>query len=109
MAEPATPGEARRQGLRRTRWITAGASFGAAVLLTGTIAAVHAAPSGGSEPSDGNIGTGSNAGSRSYGEIDDDEYEDARPFTPQQQSPQPTPQQQAPQLSPQPQTRSRGS
>lgn len=105
MAEPITPGESRRQGLRRSRWIAAGASVGAAVLLTGTIAAVNAAPSGGADGSDPQLSTGSNAGSRSYGEIDDDEYEDARPFTPQQQSPQ----QQSPQLGPRPQTRSGGS
>jgi len=45
MAVPSTPGEGRRQGLRRARWIAAGTAVGAAAAVTGTVAAANAAPS----------------------------------------------------------------
>ena len=105
MAEPSTPGEARRQGLRKTRWIAAGASVGAAVLLTGTIAVVNAAPSnatGSSVTSPSGQARQSDDGARSY---DDDSYGSARPYTPTQQ----VPTQQVPTFTPRPQTRTRGS
>lgn len=102
MAEPSTPGEARRHGLRRARWVAAGASVGAAVLLTGTIAAVNAAPS-----ATGQSGRNGEHDSRSD-EIDDDEFGRAEPFSPEALQQQ-VPRQSSPQVAPQPQTRSRGS
>src|SRR3954452_9846859 len=99
---PGTPAEARRQGLNRARWVAAGAAVGAAVVLTGTVAVVHAAPSS----------SKSNQLVRSNDGAGDDEYVPAQPFqqqTEQQQQPtqqQPT-QQQTPQV--QPRTRSGGS
>jgi len=104
MAVPSTPGEKRRFGLRRARWIAAGAAVSAAVVATGTVAVVNAAPSHG--------GTGGQSSPSDDG-ISRDDYGSATPFTPQQQteqSPQFTPQQQTqsvPQF--QPQTRSHGS
>src|SRR5262245_22051075 len=102
MTEPTTPSEARRQGLNRARWVAAGAAVGTAVVLTGTIAVVHAAPSN----SNGNQLIRSDDG------IGDDEYVPAQPFQPQTQQQQQTPQpqtqtQQTPQF--QPGTRSGGS
>jgi hypothetical protein len=99
MTEPTTPAEARRNGLNRARWIAAGAAVGSAVVLTGTIAVVHAAPS----PSN------SNQLIRSDDGISDDEYTPAQPFEPQTQpqQTQPQTQQQTPQF--QPGTRSGGS
>jgi len=99
MTEPSTPAEARRSGLNRTRWIAAGAAVGSAVVVTGTIAVVHAAPS---SPS------GSTTVVRTDDGIGDDEYVPAQPFQPQtQQQPQSTQQQTQPQL--QPRTQSGGS
>ena len=100
MTEPTTPAEARRNGLNRARWIAAGAAVGSAVVLTGTIAVVHAVPS---SPSNGNQLIRSDDG------ISDDEYTPAQPFEPQtqQQQTQPQTQQQTPQF--QPGTRSGGS
>ncbi|GMU78019.1 MAG: hypothetical protein AMXMBFR46_08160 [Acidimicrobiia bacterium] len=107
MAEPSTPGEVRRHGLRRARWVAAGASVGAAVLLTGTIAAVNAAPS-----ATGRSGRNGEHDSRSdddlRDEIDDDEFGRAEPFSPEALQQQ-VPRQSSPQLAPRPQTRSRGS
>ena len=40
---PPTPGEARRQGLRKSRWVAGGVAVGAAALLTGVIAGVNGA------------------------------------------------------------------
>jgi hypothetical protein len=77
---------------------------GAAVLLTGTIAVVNAAPSNANSSSETSSNTPtreSDDGSRSS----DDDYGSARPYTPTQQ----TPTQQAPTFTPQPQTRTRGS
>jgi hypothetical protein len=99
MTEPTKPAEERRQGLNRARWIAAGSAVGAAVVLTGTIAVVHAAPS--SNPtqlirSDDSVGS--------------EEYVPAQPFQPQAQSPSQS-QTQAPQVTPQfqPRTHSGGS
>jgi|SRR4029453_15363442 hypothetical protein len=95
MTEPTTPPEERRHGLNRSRWIAAGAAAGAAVVLTGTIAVVHAAPS---SPSDSSRLVRTDDG------IGDDEYVPAEPFQPQTQSPSQQPQtetQQTPQFSPQ--------
>ena len=111
MAEPTTPGEARRQGLRRTRWVAAGVSVGAAVLLTGTIAVVNAAPSNASSPAsvatvNGQVGSGNG-----YSTSGDD-YGNARTYTPPQYTPPqytPQQQQQQPSYTPLPQTRTRGS
>jgi|SRR6476619_3985803 len=101
MTEPTTPSEARRQGLKRARWIAAGAAVGSAVVLTGTIAVVHAAPSS----------SHANQLIRSDNGVGNDEYVPAQPFQPQTEQPQtqqqqPT-QQQTPQV--QPRTRSGGS
>jgi hypothetical protein len=100
MTEPTTPAETRRQGLHRARWIAAGSAVGAAVVLTGTIAVVHAAPSG----------SKSTQLVRSDDAVGDDEYVPAQPFQPQTQSPSQS-QTQTPQLTPQlqPRTRSGGS
>ena len=99
MTEPSTPAEARRSGLHRARWIAAGAAVGSAVVLTGTIAVVHAAPS---SPSDSTTSVRTDDG------IADDEYVPAQPFQPQtQQQQQSTQQQSQPQL--QPRTQSGGS
>ena len=101
-AEPTTPGEARRSGLRRTRWIAAGVSVGAAAFLTGTIAAVNAAPS-----NDSNSGSNSSTRVQTNNRIRDDEYAPAVPFSPQTQTQAPS-QQVIPQFQ-QPQTRTHGS
>ena len=98
MTEPSTPAEARRTGLHRTRWIAAGAAVGSAVVLTGTIAVVHAAPSS----------SGTTTTVRSDEGIGDDEYVPAQPFQPQTQTQQqPTQPQSQSQL--QPRTQSGGS
>ena len=99
MTEPTTPAEARRHGLNRARWIAAGSAVGAAVVLTGTVAVVHAAPS-----------SGHTQLIRSDDSIGDDEYVPAQPFQPQTQSPSQS-QTQSPQVTPQfqPRTHSGGS
>jgi hypothetical protein len=90
---------ARRHGLRRSRWVAVGASIGAAVALTGTIAAVNAAPSADASRARAVVGSD---------EIDEiaepDEYLPAQPFAPQS-SPQPA----TPQIAPRAHTRSGGS
>jgi len=88
MTEPTTPGT-RRQGLHRARWVAAGSAVGAAVVLTGTVAVVHAAPS-----------SKSTQLIRSNDAVGNDEYVPAQPFQPQTQS-------QSPSVSPQPQPRTR--
>lgn len=100
MAEPMTPGEERRQGLRRARVVAIGASIGAAAFLTGAIAAMNTAPS--NSGSDDNSSTPVQTNDR----IGDDEYEPAEPFSPQSQTQVPsenatpvTPQFQPPQTS----------
>ena len=101
MTEPTTPAEQRRQGLNRSRWIAAGSAVGAAVVLTGTIAVVHAAPS--SNPTQL---------IRSDDSVSGDEYVPAQPFQPQTQSQSPSQSQtQSPQVTPQfqPRTHSGGS
>ena len=107
--ERVTPGEQRRSGLRRARWVAVGASVGAAAFLTGAIAAVNTAPSGNSD-SDSNSSTQVQTNNR----IADDEYTPAVPFSPQSQTQVPTQNgtQNGTQVTPQfqqPQTRSRGS
>jgi hypothetical protein len=98
MTEPTTPAEQRRQGLNRARWVAAGSAVGAAVLLTGTIAAVHAAPAS----------SHSTRLARTDDAIGDDEYVPAQPFQPQSQSQSPSQSQQVtPQF--QPRTHSGGS
>jgi hypothetical protein len=102
MTEPSTPADARRHGLNRARWIAAGAAVGSAVVVTGTIAVVHAAPS---SPADATQIVRTDDG------ISDDEYVPAQPFQPQTEQQQQT-QQVSPQLSPQSEsggTRSGGS
>src|SRR3954454_21354913 len=98
---PGPPAEARRQGLNRARWVAAGAAVGAAGVLTGTVAVVHAAPSSRSK---------SNQVVRTDDGIGDDEYVPAQPFQPQTQQQQQQ-QQQQPTQQPQvqPRTRSGGS
>jgi hypothetical protein len=92
---------ARRHGLRRSRWVAVGASFGAAVALTGTIAAVNAAPS--ADASGGSIVRADDIDD--IDEIEEaDEYLPAQPFAPQS-SPQPA----TPQVAPRAHTRSGGS
>src|SRR5262245_25106468 len=100
MTEPTTPADDRRHGMNRARWVAAGSAVGAAAVLTGTIAVVHAAPSS-SKP---------NQVIRSDDAIGDDEYVPAQPFQPQTQSPSQS-QSQTPQFTPQvePRTRSGGS
>lgn len=97
MTGPTSPGQ-RRAVLRRARRIAAGTSAGAAVLLTGTIAVVHATPTGPDR-------SGGTAVRYDRGEIEDDEYGPAVLVAPRSQEPQ----QQSPQAVPQPRTRSRGS
>ena len=97
MTEPTTPAEARRHGLNRARWVAAGAAVGAAVVLTGTVAVVHAAPSS---------TTNSNQLIRTDDGVGDDEYVPAQPFQPQTQTPSQS-QTQVPQF--QPRTHSGGS
>jgi len=99
MTEPSTPAEARRQGLNRARWVAAGSAVGAAVVLTGTVAVVHAAPS-----------SSRTQIIRSDDAVGNDEYTPAQPFQPQTQSPSQS-QTQTPQATPQyqPRTRSGGS
>lgn len=41
-----TPGEARREGLRKSRWVAAGVAVGAAAFLTGVIAGVNGGDDG---------------------------------------------------------------
>jgi len=79
--------------LHRARWVAAGSAVGAAVVLTGTVAVVHAAPS-----------SKSTQLVRSNDAVGNDEYVPAQPFQPQTQS-------QSPSVSPQlqPRTRSGGS
>ena len=79
MAEPSpTPAHGRRPRLRRARWVAVGASVGATIALTGTIAAVNAAPQldpstrGETERADPVIGS--------------EEYGGAQPFTPDTRS-----------------------
>ena len=100
MTEPTTPAEKRRQGLNRARWVAAGSAAGAAVVLTGTVAVVHAAPSS-SNPTQL---------IRSNDAVGDNEYVPAQPFQPQTQSPSQS-QTQSPHTAPQlqPRTRSGGS
>ena len=98
MTEPTTPSEARRHGLNRARWVAAGAAVGAAVVLTGTVAVVHAAPSSSSNP---------NQLVRTDDGIGDDEYVPAQPFQPQTQTPSQSQTQIVPQV--QPRTHSGGS
>ena len=120
MAEPNTPGEARKQGLRKSRWVAAGAAVGAAAFLTGIIAGVNGADDDNLQPQQISSSDGvsrytprSDDGSASTFD-DDDEYD--RPFTPQQPSGSASGSsgssgstQQSPSFTPQPQTRSGGS
>jgi len=111
MAEPNTPGEARKQGLRKSRWVAAGAAVGAAAFLTGIIAGVNGADSNGLPTQQ----ISSTNGGVQYTPRSDDSYD--RPFTPQQPSGSASGSsssssgstQQLPSFTPQPQTRSRGS
>ncbi len=133
MAEPNTPGEARKQGLRKSRWVAVGAAVGAAAFLTGIIAGVNGADGNGipTQPiSSTNGGVQSAPRSDDGYSSDDDKYEsddeyesddqyesdgddDERPFTPQQPSGSSGSSsgstQQVPSFTPQPQTRSGGS
>lgn len=121
MAEPTTPGEARRQGMNRSRWIAAGVAVGAAALLTGVIAGANGADDNGTSQQqisatdlDGvQQAPRYDDGGRYDDEYEsDDDYGSARPFEPQQQSPSFNPPsgsstQQSPSFGPQ--TRSGGS
>lgn len=115
MAEPTTPGEARRQGLNKSRWIAGGVAVGAAALLTGVIAGANGAGSGATSTQQ-EVSAAIPGSTFSVPRYDDhresereydDDFEDARPYTPSQQ--------QAPSAAPQrtpsygPQTRSGGS
>ncbi|MBM3658689.1 MAG: hypothetical protein FJW95_04210 [Actinobacteria bacterium] len=44
-----TPGEARREGLRKSKWVAAGVAVGTATFLTGVIAGVNGADDGSAE------------------------------------------------------------
>jgi hypothetical protein len=108
MGEPNTPGEARKQGLRRSRWAAAGVAVGATAFLTGIIAGVNGAPqANASAGRQASVATDDRSldipqyDGRRY-EYDDDEG--ARTYTPQQQSTS-----QVPSFRVQPQTRSGGS
>jgi hypothetical protein len=127
MAEPQTPGDARRAGIRKSRWVAAGVAVGAAALLTGVIAGVNGVD--GSGNADGSqISSVVPGGSSSLPQLDDsrgrgasiddeygdyEDYESARPFDPQSGSgsTQQLPSGSSTQVSPrfQPQTRSGGS
>ena len=115
MAEPNTPGEARKQGLRKSRWVAAGAAVGATAFLTGIIAGVNGADSNGiptQQISSTNGGVQDAPRSDDgYSTSDDDDFE--RPFTPQAPSGSSGSSsgstQQVPSFTPQPQTRSGGS
>lgn len=124
MAEPNTPGEARKHGLRKSRWVAAGAAVGAAAFLTGIIAGVNGADSNGipTQPISSTNGGVQSAPRSDDGYSSNDEYESddddfERPFTPQQPSGSASGSagsasgstQQAPSFTPQPQTRSGGS
>lgn len=113
MTQPTTPGEARKQSLRRTRWVVAGVTVGAATFLTGIVAGAN-----GSAPNDGPRITSTDAGAanvspfgdqyRSYGGddryADDNRFDDDRDsWSAPQQSWSPS------QSGSQPQTRSGGS
>jgi hypothetical protein len=102
MSERVTPGRTSHHGLRRARWIAAGASVGAAVVLGGTIAVVHPASSTANGTTE-RTGRKQRLGDRDRAEIADDEFEPARPFTPR------PPASPALRSSPQPHTTSRGS
>lgn len=121
MTEPQTPGDARRQGLRKSRWVAAGVAVGTAAFLTGVIAGVNGVDDsnaggqqissgtpGTSQPTsgfdDGRASTGSDGSSNvyRYGDEYGDDYGSAQPYSPQSGSSQQIP-------SFQPQTRSRGS
>ena len=86
MPEPGapTPGEARREGLKKSKWVAAGVAVGAAAFLTGVIAGVNGADKTSSGNQVSSVVPGgsqsSNDSNRSYG---DDDFGDARPFTPQ--------------------------
>ena len=118
MAEPNTLGEARKQGLRKSRWVAAGAAVGAAAFLTGIIAGVNGADSNGipTQPISSTNGGVQSAPRSDDGYSSNDEYESdddddfERPFTPQQPSGSASGStQQVPSFTPQPQTRSGGS
>lgn len=127
MAEPNTPGEARKHGLRKSRWVAAGAAVGAAAFLTGIIAGVNGADDNSLQPpqisstnGDSQYTPRSDDGSATrfdddddYDDDYDDDDEDDRPFTPQQPSGSASGSsgstQQSPSFTPQPQTRSGGS
>lgn len=107
-SEAPTPGEARREGLKKSKWVAAGVAVGAAAFLTGVIAGVNGADK---DSADGQqissqvpggfqqAPTGGFEDNRSYGDDDDDRYESddddddryesdddfgsARPFNPQ--------------------------
>jgi len=117
MAEPNTPGEARKQGLRKSRWVAAGAAVGATAFLTGIIAGVNGADSNGIptqqiSSTNGGVQSAPRSDDGYSTSGDDDSFE--RPFTPQQPSGSASGSssgstQQVPSFTPQPQTRSGGS
>ena len=91
-----TPGEARREGLKKSKWVAAGVAVGAAAFLTGVIAGVNGA---GDSSADGQQISSAVPGgfqqspqsddgsSRSYDDDDDrygsdDDFGSARPFDP---------------------------
>lgn len=103
MAEPqspgdpngaATPGEARREGLKKSKWVAAGVAVGAAAFLTGVIAGVNGAddstdgqqvssvvPGGFQQAPQSDDGSSGSYDNPSESGSDDD-YGSARPFDP---------------------------
>lgn len=88
-----TPGEARRQGLRRSRWVAAGVAVGSAAFLTGVIAGLNGVDGNSSDgPQISSVLPGGVQQVPQYGdnargddggyEVDDD-LGSARPFDPQ--------------------------
>jgi len=97
-----TPGEARREGLKKSKWVAAGVAVGAAAFLTGVIAGVNGADSDSSDSQQissavpGGFEQAPTGGydDRRYHddrdesddddryESDDDDYGSARPFDP---------------------------
>jgi hypothetical protein len=90
-----TPGEARREGMKKSKWVAAGVAVGAAAFLTGVIAGVNGADGSSADGQQvSSAGPGGfqqaprsdDGSSRSYDDDDryesDDDFGSARPFDP---------------------------
>lgn len=91
-----TPGEARREGMKKSKWVAAGVAVGAAAFLTGVIAGVNGADDSSADgqqissavPGGFQQAPPGNDSDRSYGDdsdrsYGDDDFGSARPFDPQ--------------------------